>query len=74
MEPLFTADIIVDGENEAFDVFFHNDSYHFKPENGRAEFFSISRINDAWKVQGTLAEIAQQQAIAALDRYLLSQH
>ena len=72
MEPLFTADIIVNGQNEYFDVRFHDEAYHFESEAGRN--FSIRRTDDTWVVNGALAEIAQQQAISALDHYLLSQH
>lgn len=73
MAPLFTADIIVNGRNEAFDVFFHDEQYQFKPEAG-SQAFNIKRENDTWKVYGALAPIAQEQAISALEHYLLSQH
>lgn len=74
MEPLFTADIIIEGANRLFNVSFHDEQYHFEPEDGNGDAFSLKRESDEWKVAGTLAPIAQQQAISALEHYLLSQH
>ena len=75
MDTLFTANIIINGENKSFDVSFAHDEYIFKPtdENGQ-ETFTISRIDDEWKTHGHLNEISKQQAISALEHYLLSQH
>jgi hypothetical protein len=74
MEPLFTADIIVNGDFKLYNVFFRNEEYHFEPEDGTGDAFHIKREDDEWKVAGSLAEIAQQQAVSALEHYLLSQH
>ena len=74
MEPLFTADIIVNGEYKLYYVTFHDEYYYFEPEDGTGDSFRVKREDDAWKVNGSLAEIAQQQAVSALDHYLLSQH
>jgi hypothetical protein len=74
MELLFTADIIVNGENKLYNVSFHDEQYHFDPEDGTGTAFQVKRDEDQWKVSGPLAEIAQQQAVSALDHYLLSQH
>jgi hypothetical protein len=74
MEPLFTADIIINGQNQSFDVSFKDEQYHFQPLAKGIAAFAIRRSEDEWKVNGTLPEIAQQQATAALERYLLSQH
>jgi hypothetical protein len=74
MEPLFTADIIIEGQNRLFNITFHDEQYHFSPDAGTGKAFSIKRENDEWKVTGTLAPIAQQQAVSALEHYLLSQH
>lgn len=73
METLFSTDVIINGENESFDVVFENDAYVFQP-TGNATPFSVRRADDEWKVAGSLNNIAQQQAISALERYLLSQH
>ena len=74
MEPLFTADVIIEGQNKLFNVTFHDEQYYFSPEDGDGQPFSIKRENDEWKITGTLAPVAQQQAVSALEHYLLSQH
>jgi len=74
MEPLFTTDIIIEGENKLFNVYFSEEQYHFKPEDNPGEAFSARREADEWKLTGDIAPIARQQAVDALDRYLLSQH
>jgi hypothetical protein len=74
MEPLFTADIIVEGQNKLYNVTFHDEQYHFDPEDGTGPAVQVWREDDEWKVTGPLAEIAQQQAVSALEHYLLSQH
>lgn len=74
MEPLFEADIIVNGTYKLYNVSFHDEAYHFEPEDGEGASFRILRKEDTWKVAGSLAEIAQQQAVSALEHYLLSQH
>ncbi len=74
MEPLFSTDIIIEGQNKLFNVRFHDEEYHFEPEDGVGETFSLKRESDEWKTAGAPAPIAQQQAISALDHYLLSQH
>ena len=73
MDNLFTADLIVNGQNKSFSVSFANDAYVFTSSNG-GENFRISRKEDEWHVSGDLPPVSQQQAIHALDQYLLSQH
>lgn len=73
MDNLFTADLIVNGAHKSFTVSFANDAYKFTASNG-AENFSIIRKQDEWHVSGNLPPVSQQQAIHALDQYLLSQH
>lgn len=73
MDTLFTANVIINGESKGFDVHFENDEYIFNPED-EGEAFSLARLDDGWKVNGNLPEIAQGQAIHALETYLLAQH
>jgi len=74
MEPLFTTDIIIEGQNKLFNVFFSEEAYHFEPEDNEGQSFTARREADEWKLTGAVAPIARQQAVDALDRYLLSQH
>lgn len=73
MENLFTTDVIIDGQSKGYDVTFENDVYVFTPEDDGPRF-EVRRSEDTWKVAGGIADIAQQQAVSALERYLLSQH
>ncbi len=73
MEPLFSAELIVDGNYKLFNVSFQHEGYCFAPENGAGNAFIVRRIDDAWHVAG-LPPVLANQATAALDRYLLSQH
>lgn len=73
MNKLFTTEIVIDGENVAYDVVFENEAYHFRPvEEGPA--FKVKREEDVFRTEGPLNEIAQSQAVSALQNYLLSQH
>ena len=74
MDTLFTANIIVNGENKSYEVSFEDDQYLFRPDGKEAPSFSLRRTHDEWKVAGSLPEIACQQAVSALEHYLLSQH
>jgi hypothetical protein len=74
MEALFTSDIIINGQNKSFEVFFENEQYVFKTSGEAQPTFSLCREHDEWKISGLTDTIALQQATHALDQYLLSQH
>ncbi len=74
MSTLFTATVI---EKEPVEYSVHNeeDVYVFVPsDNAAGKTFRIKRMNDQWHVDGQLDEIAKQQAVSQLERYLLQQH
>ena len=75
MDTLFTTSIIINGESKSYDVSFANETYIFTLDSeDNAPAFKLRREEDEWKLEGNLTEISRQQAIAALDSYLLSQH
>jgi hypothetical protein len=75
MEPLFTTHIIINGESRNFNVHFEKEAYIFRSDDeGQDSGFSVIRADDTWQVNGQLPEIARQQAVSALEHYLLSQH
>jgi len=74
MEALFTADIIMKGENKNYLIFFENGQYVFHSSEDAQQTFSLRRENDEWNATGIEDEIATKQAIHALEQYLLSQH
>lgn len=75
MSNLFTATII---QNEPIEYLIHNedDVYVFEPTDpsSSGKTFKIKRHNDQWVVEGNLNDIAKDQAIAQLERFLLQQH
>ena len=74
MEALFTTSIIINGQPQAYSVTFKDDAYQFSPDGGNAASFELQRAADEWLLKGELASIAKDQAVSALEQYLLSQH
>ncbi|HVG14495.1 MAG TPA: hypothetical protein VM935_06025 [Chitinophagaceae bacterium] len=75
MEKLFTANLLVKGEQVAFEATFSNEQYHFKPvDDQQDKAFAIKREADEWHEVDPIPEDVKRQAIDALDNYLLAQH
>jgi hypothetical protein len=76
MEDLFLANIAVNNENINYRVVFDNDKYVFLSEADNKAFpsFSFSREHDEWLDQEVLPADIKEQAVVALERYLLKQH
>lgn len=73
-DPLFTTSVIINGEHKTYRVSFSDDAYHFVGDGNEAPSFQLRRVDDEWKLDGELNDISRQQAINALESYLLSQH
>lgn len=76
MEDLFTTNIAVEHQNTSYRVIFENEQYTFstEAENNAFPTFSFKRENDEWHEQQPLPARLKQEAIDALERYLLQQH
>jgi hypothetical protein len=76
MEDLFSTNLAVNNQNINYRVIFEDDRYTFLSEADNKEFsaFSFKRENDAWLDQELLPPEIKNQAIDALERYLLKQH
>lgn len=76
MEDLFSANIAVNNENINYRVVFDNDKYVFLSEADNEAFpsFSFRREHDEWLDQELLPADIKEQAVGALERYLLKQH
>ena len=75
MDILFTTSVIIDGQSNDYRVTFADDAYVFTPDaDTGAPTFRIRRDEDLWKLDGNLSDISRQQAVSALESYLLSQH
>lgn len=75
MTDLFSTNIAVNKQNINYRVIFEDDRYTFVSEAGNTEFptFSFKREHDEWVDQNLLPADIKEQAIGALERYLLQQ-
>ena len=76
MEDLFSTNIAVDNENVNYRVFFDNDKYVFlsKADNKSFPSFSFKREHDEWLDEELIPAEVKDQAVDALEKYLLKQH
>ena len=76
MENLFSTNIEVNNQNIIYRVVFDKEKYVFLSEANQKEFpsFSFIREHDEWHDQELLPLEVKNQAIDALEKYLLKQH
>lgn len=76
MENLFSTNIAVNDKNVSYHVFFDHERYIFEPQTKEGQFpsFSFKREHDEWHEQESVSPQLKQQAINALEKYLLAQH
>ena len=76
MEDLFSTNIAVNNENVSYRAIFDNEKYVFLSEANNKAFpsFSFRREHDEWLDQELLPTDVKQQAVDALEKYLLKQH
>lgn len=76
MEKLFATNLSVNGENIVYQVVFEDDEYIFTAEAPSASLpvFAFKRQHDEWHELRLLDPGIREQAIEALDRFLLAQH
>lgn len=74
MEDLFTTQLTQGSGSMAYRVVFEDEQYRFIPDGFNGSSFGIRRAHDQWEPVEPLPEEVQQQAIQALESYLLSQH
>lgn len=75
MTELFNTTIIANNQPLPYSVFFANEEYHFQSaDESTAKSFIIKREHDEWHAKKNIDEGLKNNAIAALEKYLLSQH
>jgi hypothetical protein len=75
MERLYTTDLMINGRKATYEVIFENEAYVFHPQNaGEHQTFAVKREEDEWHPHSQLDEEIMDEAIASLEKYLLSQH
>lgn len=74
MENLFTTQIAQGAGAMNYQVVFEQEQYRFIPDGFAGSVFALKREHDEWHPLEPLPEGVQEQAVAALEQYLLSQH
>ena len=76
MEDLFSTSIAVNNQSITYRVVFDQEQYVFlsEKEGQQAPAISFRREHDQWVGEEQLSPAVRDQAIDALERYLLKQH
>lgn len=74
MEDLFTTQISQGAGTMAYRVVFDQEAYRFIPDGFEGSSFAFRREHDEWHPVEPLPETVRDQAVDALEKYLLSQH
>lgn len=76
MEHIFFADIIINDKKVMYNVNFEDEKYTFRPQGDdpASPSFELKLQDNEWTEQEAIDPGIKKQAIASLDKYLLSQH
>ncbi len=75
MTDLFNTTIIFDNHSVSYSVYFNNEEYHFhSAQEDIAKSFIVKREHDEWHLNENIKNELKNNAIASLEKYLLSQH
>lgn len=74
MEELFSTRLSLDNEMKEYHVVFNKDLYTFHATDGATLSFSLRREHDEWHEESDLPPTVKEQAIEALEKYLMKQH
>ncbi len=74
MEDLFITQLSQGAGTMAYRVVFDQEAYQFVPDGFEGDSFAIKREHDEWHAVEPLPDEIKQQAVDALERYLLQQH
>ncbi len=75
MTDIFDTTIIANNQPVFYSVYFSAEEYHFKSaQEDMAQSFTLKREHDEWHVKENIENELKNNAIASLEKYLLSQH
>ena len=74
MEDLFYTNITVQDKEARYHIIFDREKYSFIPVDSGNRTFSFVREEDEWHAQDELEPNVRDQAIDALEEYLMRQH
>lgn len=74
MEDLFYTNITINNKEARYHIIFDSEKYSFIPVDPGNRGFSFIREEDTWHAQEELDEETLEQALDALEEYLMKQH
>ncbi|MBA2746558.1 MAG: hypothetical protein H0U44_10065 [Flavisolibacter sp.] len=76
MVDLFKTNLVIQKQSIPYRIRFENEAYRFSPEEGAADekSFILKREHDSWVEATQLPPDLKNQAVEALEKYLLQQH
>jgi hypothetical protein len=74
MEDLFYTNIRINNKEARYHIIFDSEKYSFIPVDEGERGFSFKREEDTWHAQDELDEETLEQAVDALEEYLMKQH
>jgi hypothetical protein len=74
MEDLFWTTLNVDGKESEYHIIFENEEYCFIPKDSPKAKYKFKREHDEWHSADKASEDVIDNAVEALEKYLLRQH
>jgi hypothetical protein len=74
MEDLFYTNITINDKESRYHIIFDSEKYSFIPVDPGNRGFSFKREEDEWHPQDDLDPQTLEQAVDALEEYLMKQH
>ena len=74
MEDLFWTTLTVNGVKEDYHIIFENEMYCFLPKDESFDKICYRREHDEWHATDEKSERLKNEAVDALEQYLLRQH
>lgn len=74
MEDLFWTTLNLDGKEESYHIIFENEQYCFIPKDTSLAKYCFRREHDEWHAIDAASEDIKDDAVEALEKYLMKQH
>lgn len=74
MEDLFWTTLSQNGKEAAYHIIFENEEYCFIPKDSSLASYRFKREHDEWQAVDVNSEKIKDEAVEALEKYLLRQH
>ena len=74
MEDLFWTTLSIDGKQSEYHIIFENEEYCFVPKDSSLATYKFKREHDEWHAADEASEKVKDNAVDALELYLMQQH